>query len=98
MLKYARGGHTFKTIRYTKMSEGSKGENDITDTHGDIIFVLFFLGSCDSTYVLRFKALVPSDLPITMPAATSCAVSVISLDSKNIVLPNKKMFYPQISP
>ena len=43
-------------------------------------------------------ALVPSDLPITMPAATSCAVSVISLDSKNIVLPNKKRFYPQISP
>lgn len=43
-------GAYFQNDKIHKDVRGVKrGENDITDTHGDIIFVLFFLGSCDST-------------------------------------------------
>jgi hypothetical protein len=43
-------GEYFQNDKIHKDVRGVKrGKNDITGTHGDIIFVLFFLGSCDST-------------------------------------------------
>jgi len=43
-------GAYFQNDKIHKDVRGVKGgKNNITDTHGDIIFVLFFLGSCDNT-------------------------------------------------